>query len=69
MRIAVDMDLCQNHGQCVFAAPEIFSFDDDENLLYEENPDPALREQAGRAEAACPVRAVVVHASAPLDAP
>ncbi len=32
MRITVDMDVCQSHGQCVFAAPESFSFDDDEYL-------------------------------------
>ncbi|MER5476124.1 ferredoxin [Streptomyces sp. NPDC002734] len=67
MRVTVDMNLCQNHGQCVFAAPEIFAFDDDENLVHREHPDEAERGQAERAAALCPVRAItVVPAPSPV---
>ncbi|MDX3377026.1 ferredoxin [Streptomyces cyaneofuscatus] len=62
MQITVDLDLCESHGSCVFAAPEIFSFDDDDYLLYEAAPDDALREGAEKAAASCPVRAITVAA-------
>ncbi|EHR52656.1 ferredoxin [Saccharomonospora marina XMU15] len=58
MRIHVDMDLCQSHGQCVFASPEVFSFDDDDNLVHAQTPDETLRDAVVRAAAACPVRAI-----------
>ena len=60
MQITVDMKLCESHGQCVFAAPEVFSFDDEDYLLYEAAPDEALRQKAEQAAAACPVRAITV---------
>ncbi|MFF6908096.1 ferredoxin [Streptomyces sp. NPDC012389] len=63
MRITVDLDLCESHGSCVFAAPEIFSFDDDDYLLYEAAPDDGLREAAEKAAASCPVRAITVAAA------
>ena len=34
MKVRVDRDLCDLHGQCVFAAPELFRFDDDGELQY-----------------------------------
>ncbi|NEY33096.1 ferredoxin [Streptomyces sp. PRKS01-65] len=64
MQITVDMNLCESHGQCVFAAPEIFSFDDEDRLLYEAAPDDALLGQARKAAAVCPVRAVTVSPAA-----
>jgi ferredoxin len=63
MRITVDMNLCESHGQCVFAAPEIFSFDEDDHLVYEPTPSDTLRDKAEHAAAACPVRAVTVPAA------
>ncbi|MEV0126625.1 ferredoxin [Streptomyces sp. NPDC050703] len=60
MQITVDMNLCESHGQCVFAAPEIFSFDDDDYLVYEAAPSDALLDRAQKAAAACPVRAITV---------
>ncbi|MEU0162455.1 ferredoxin [Streptomyces sp. NPDC006261] len=63
MQITVDLDLCESHGSCVFAAPEIFSFDDDDYLLYEAAPDDGLRAGAEKAAASCPVRAITVAAS------
>ncbi|NYS19029.1 ferredoxin [Streptomyces sp. DSS69] len=63
MRITVDLDLCESHGSCVFAAPEIFSFDDDDFLLYEATPDEGLREVAEKAAVSCPVRAITVAAA------
>ncbi len=61
MRVDVDRTRCENHGQCVFAAPGVFSFDDDENLLYDPAPPPGEAGAVTAAAAACPVRAVLVE--------
>ncbi|MDR3081139.1 MAG: ferredoxin [Streptomyces sp.] len=60
MNIKVDMDLCDSHGQCVFAAPEVFSFDEDDYLVYDATPDDSHREAVLKAVAACPVRAIQI---------
>ncbi|GAA0313932.1 ferredoxin [Actinoallomurus spadix] len=65
MRVTVDLGLCESHGQCVFAAPEVFAFDDDDNLRYESEPPAALSAQVEQAAALCPVRAVSVRRTAP----
>ncbi|WP_340558559.1 ferredoxin [Streptomyces sp. GSL17-111] len=59
MRITVDLDRCESHGQCVFAAPEIFAFDDD-RIVHDAAPPESLRERAETAAALCPLRAVTV---------
>ncbi|MFH8804640.1 ferredoxin [Streptomyces sp. NPDC017936] len=64
MQITVDMNLCESHGQCVFAAPEIFSFDDDDHLVHEAAPSDALLDKAEKAAAVCPVRAITVSPAA-----
>lgn len=33
MRFQVDLDTCQNHGQCCLNAPPVFSFDGDTHEL------------------------------------
>ncbi|WP_306323845.1 MULTISPECIES: ferredoxin [unclassified Streptomyces] len=64
MQITVDMDRCESHGQCVFAAPEVFAFDDDDFLTYDATPADGLRAAAEKAAAVCPVRAITVSAGA-----
>ncbi|MFI8194309.1 ferredoxin [Streptomyces sp. NPDC085946] len=64
MQITVDMNLCESHGQCVFAAPEIFSFDDEDYLVYEAAPSDALLDKAHKAAAVCPVRAITLSPAA-----
>jgi ferredoxin len=61
MRIVVDRDSCMEHGQCVIAAPEIFSFDESGALVYVESPDAALRESAEQAADVCPMQAITVE--------
>ncbi|MEV4950235.1 ferredoxin [Streptomyces sp. NPDC053755] len=61
MKITVDRDLCDSHGQCVFAAPEVFSFDDDDYLLYTAEPGEDLRDSVLKAAAVCPVRAIRIE--------
>lgn len=60
MKITVDMEICLLHGQCVIAAPEIFSFDDDGGLVWVAEPDEGLRDDAEAAADACPEQAIVI---------
>ncbi|NUW41257.1 ferredoxin [Nonomuraea rhodomycinica] len=58
MRVRVDMNLCQTHAQCVFAAPEVFALNDDDELVYDATPADALRPAIEEAARACPVQAI-----------
>lgn len=58
--VTVDRDVCENHGQCTYAAPAVFSFDDDENLVYVADPAAEQEHDVLAAAAACPVRAIIV---------
>jgi ferredoxin len=58
--VSVDLTICENHGQCVLAAPEVFAFDDDEQLVYDASPPAGLEDKLRAAAAACPVRAITL---------
>jgi ferredoxin len=62
MKVSLDRDRCEGYGFCVDAAPEIFSFDHEDELVvhHPEVPD----EPAARAAAAvrtCPVAALTTE--------
>ena len=61
VRVDVDMDLCQSHGECCFAAPEVFELGDDDVLRWAGEPDEALRSKVEQAVAGCPVQAITLH--------
>ncbi|MEW2488394.1 ferredoxin [Streptomyces sp. NPDC048411] len=60
MRISIDTDVCIGAGQCVLAAPKVFTQDDDgfSKLLpdHEDAAHPLVREAAR----ACPVQAITI---------
>lgn len=58
MKVHVDMDMCQAHGECAFAAPEVFELGEDDVLKWVEEPDESLRPKVEQAVAACPVQAI-----------
>jgi ferredoxin len=60
MRIVVDLNRCQGYAQCVPLAPDVLRLNGEEALMYNPNPDDSLRLQVLRAEASCPVRAIIV---------
>ncbi|MFJ1548452.1 ferredoxin [Streptomyces sp. NPDC088246] len=62
MKVVVDMDKCQDHGQCVFAAPDVFQLDDNGRLAYVSDPDDALREEVEDAADVCPLQAIRIEA-------
>ena len=60
MRVEVDMDICQSHGECCFAAPEVFQLGDDDVLQYVEHPDESQRDAVEQAVLSCPVAAITL---------
>jgi ferredoxin len=60
MKIHVDLDACDLHGQCVFAAPDLFWFDDAGELQYLAEADDALAARARSAVSLCPAAAIEV---------
>jgi ferredoxin len=62
MRVHVNMELCQSHGMCVYAAPEVFDLDDDDLLHYSEDVAESRRGEVEDAVKACPARAISILA-------
>lgn len=60
MIVSVDRNVCQNYGQCVFAAAEVFDFDDDGELTYQAAPPESARAAVEAAVIACPVQAIKI---------
>jgi ferredoxin len=61
MKVVVDMNKCQDHGQCVFAAPDVFSLDDDGHLAYVDEPGDELRAEVEEAADVCPLQAIRIE--------
>jgi ferredoxin len=62
MRVEVNLDTCQAYANCVIEAPDIFDVDEETSkavVLIAEVP-PELAEDACRAEANCPVKAITL---------
>jgi ferredoxin len=49
MKVRVDLARCEAHGECTYAAPEVFELDDDDQLCVDP-PEPGLP-RAGRPDA------------------
>lgn len=58
MNVRVDRDLCDEHGQCTIAAPNVFQMNDDGALEYDGDPADALRGEIEEAADVCPVQAI-----------
>jgi ferredoxin len=61
MKICVDLEKCQLHGQCVIAAPDLFSFDEAGKLKWVEAPGEAKRAEAEAAADVCPEQAITIE--------
>lgn len=70
MRVEVDLNKCQDHGQCVYAAPDLFALDEQGRLtlrseaadVYTAEVDEADTEELQEAADVCPLQAISVHA-------
>ena len=63
MKVVVDFELCQSHGLCTQAAPEVFEIRDDGFLyILQENPPESLRKKVETAVRECPTGAIKLEA-------
>lgn len=60
MKVYVDLAVCEAHGECTYAAPEVFELDDDDQLHYDASPPEQLRPRVEQAVRACPVQAITL---------
>ncbi|MGW1549339.1 ferredoxin [Streptomyces sp. NPDC002346] len=61
MRINIDTDVCIGSGQCVLAAPKVFTQDDDGfSELLPDHEDGAAGPLVWEAARACPVQAITI---------
>ena len=62
IRVIVDRDVCQDHGQCVFAAPQVFELDEEGKLeVLQEEVGEDLRDAVEEAADVCPVQAITIE--------
>lgn len=61
MKVIVDMALCQDHGQCAIASPEVFRINDEGKLEYDGTPDESMLEHVEEASDVCPVQAIFIE--------
>lgn len=62
MKVVVDWDLCEGHGQCEYAAPDVFTINDDGDLeVLNETPGEDQRKDVEQAVRRCPVRALSIE--------
>ncbi|MGE0216273.1 ferredoxin [Mycolicibacterium sp.] len=62
MHIDVDYTLCEGHGQCLLAAPDVFDLPDGADRVVVLDSDPPDRDHDAvvRAAAMCPAQALTV---------
>ena len=62
MKVVVDLAVCQEHGQCCLAAPEVFELDAAGKLVVlVDQPDEGLRDMVEEAADVCPLQAITVQ--------
>jgi ferredoxin len=56
--INIDTDACQNYGQCVFEAEDIFQLDEDGNIQYTKEVHDDRLSDIENAVDVCPMQAI-----------
>jgi len=60
MKVNVDMNLCQSHGECVLVAPDFFDLGDDDVLVWKEDVPDERRAEIEEAVNVCPMLAISI---------
>ena len=58
LTIDIDMDKCQNYGQCVCEAEDIFQLDGDGNIKYTKDVPDDRQDDVDNAVDVCPMQAI-----------
>jgi ferredoxin len=61
MKVHVDMNLCQSHGECVLVAPDVFELGDDDVLVWQEDVSDDRRAAVEDAVNVCPMMAISIE--------
>ena len=61
MKVLVDMNLCQSHGECVAVAPDVFELGDNDVLQWKEDVDESRRADMEQAVEVCPMMAIRIE--------
>lgn len=61
MKVHVDMNLCQSHGECVSIAPDVFELGDDDVLVWREEVSEDRRAAIEEAVNVCPMMAISIE--------
>jgi ferredoxin len=61
MKVIVDMNLCQSHGECVLVAPDVFELGDDDVLVWKEDVPEERRAEMVQALNVCPMMAISIE--------
>lgn len=70
MKVIVDLNKCQDHGQCVYAAPTLFSLDENGRLALRhqgtdryvsDDLDESVWDDAEEAADVCPLQAIDIE--------
>lgn len=63
MKITVDANKCELHGECMVAAPEVFTIEDDAKIstILDPNPPERLRSAVEEAAMMCPMSAIRIE--------
>lgn len=61
MKVHVDMNLCQSHGECVNVAPDVFELGDDDVLVWHEKVGEERRAAIEEAVNVCPMMAISIE--------
>jgi ferredoxin len=61
MKVQVDTNLCQSHGECVLAAPDVFELGDDDVLVWQQDVPDERRPAVQTAVDACPMMAIRIE--------
>ncbi|BCO49679.1 ferredoxin [Mycobacterium paraintracellulare] len=62
MKVRIETGLCEGHGQCVSAAPQVFDMADSDEIAHVvlESPPESMRGEVEFAQKLCPTKAVIV---------
>lgn len=63
MKVILEAALCELHGECILAAPDVFAIEDDAEVVtvLDENPPEHLRKAVEEAAMMCPVSAIRIQ--------
>lgn len=61
MKVTVDMDVCEFHGQCTISAPDVFSLPSMNTLEYDESPSEEYLDEVEEAVDVCPAQAILLE--------